>query len=114
MDASGYGPWLNPKTVEFVASATGGEPILVQCPEGDKMKTKILGLIARSLLRAASRMTVMIHGASVLAVEGTSGCSRNMLEEGRPWALEAMPGSHLLLALAHPEVRHSTELSLNL
>ena len=70
IDSLGYGPWLNARTVEFLATTTGGEAVLVQQPEGEKMKSKILGCMARSLLRGASKMSieVRIRGCILYAV----------------------------------------------
>ncbi|MEM7645160.1 MAG: ABC transporter ATP-binding protein, partial [Pseudomonadota bacterium] len=37
----------------FLAGRTGGEAVMVERPEGAKMRVKLLGLLARSLLRGA-------------------------------------------------------------
>ena len=49
MDCLGYGPWLDPRTVEYVAAATGGEALMVEELGGDAMQTK-----ARARARASS------------------------------------------------------------
>ena len=48
----------------------------------------------------------------MLAVDGTSACSQNMLEGGRPWNLEVLPGSRVILVLAHQGTWDSVQLSI--
>ena len=74
-DALGYGPWLDPRTVTFLASATGGEAMMVESLEGEGTHKKVLGLLARSMLRAASRMTLRIAGGRLLAVRADAAAA---------------------------------------
>ena len=53
-----------------------------------------------------------VTGAEVLAVDGASLCSKSMLEEGRPWNLEALPGSRVVMVLAHPGKWDAVQLSI--
>eukprot|EP00300_Choanocystis_sp_HF-7_P021130 c20740_g1_i3.p1 GENE.c20740_g1_i3~~c20740_g1_i3.p1 ORF type:complete len:1032 (+),score=293.00 c20740_g1_i3:48-3143(+) len=104
-DALGYGPWLNPATVSFLARETEGEAILVQQPSGEQMRAKILGLLARSLVRAARTIHVSV-GCPLLAAKSDARspplCVVNMLEQGRPHQIEVVPGTRLVLSMLVP------------
>ena len=59
----------------FLASATGGEAMMVESLEGEGTHKKMLGLLARSMLRAASRMTLRIAGGRLLAVRADAAAA---------------------------------------
>ena len=46
---------------------------MVDSLEGSATQTKVLGLLARSVLRAASRLTVRVSGAHLLAARNAGG-----------------------------------------
>lgn len=63
VDCLGYGP----SCVSHLAQVTGGESIMVESLHGEEVRIKVLGMMARSVLRAASRVSLEIDSASVLA-----------------------------------------------
>ena len=71
-DCLGYGPWLDPSCVSFLAQTTGGEAMMVETLEGEATKAKVLGILARSVLRAGSRLTLRVHGAQLLTLRSTA------------------------------------------
>eukprot|EP00301_Raphidiophrys_heterophryoidea_P001438 c10692_g1_i1.p1 GENE.c10692_g1_i1~~c10692_g1_i1.p1 ORF type:complete len:1081 (+),score=243.69 c10692_g1_i1:97-3339(+) len=114
-DALGYGPWLNPKTVSFLTRETNGEAILVENPSGDQMKVKVLGLIARSLLRAASQIVLHVRGGDILAVKSSTRglvCQQQLLKPGKPYHITVTPGSRIELSISHPHNGRSLEITI--
>jgi len=57
-DCLGYGPWLVPSCVSKLAQVTGGEAIMVESLRGLEIRVKVLGLMVRSILRAASSVSL--------------------------------------------------------
>ena len=120
VDCLGYGPWLDPSCVSWLARMTGGEALMVASLEGRAIQTKVLGLLARSVLRAASRLTLRVHGAQLLALRNGSdaaapppewahesaalgGLSSQGVMEGDPtFTVRALPGTRLKMILLHP------------
>merc|ERR1719421_1354042 len=127
-DALGYGPWLDPRTVTFLASATGGEAMMVESLEGEGTHKKVLGLLARSMLRAASRMTLRIAGGRLLAVRADAAAADEAAppppkasvdaltidaitsaargaDDSAAFTLEVLPTAKLCLSIDHPAGR---------
>ena len=120
VDCLGYGPWLDPSCVSWLARMTGGEALMVESLEGGAIQTKVLGLLARSVLRAASRLTLRVHGAQLLALRNGSDAaapppewahepaalgglsSHGVVEGDSTFAVRALPGTRLKMILLHP------------
>jgi len=120
VDCLGYGPWLDPSCVSWLARMTGGEALMVESLEGGAIQTKVLGLLARSVLRAASRLTLRVHGAQLLALRNGSDAaapppewahepaalgglsSHGVMESDSTFAVRALPGTRLKMILLHP------------
>jgi len=93
VDCVGYGPWLDQRTVTHAAGQTGGEAIMVEEPTGQALATKLLGLVARSMLRAAGRLTLAIEGdVDLLAVANDSGADGGSADE-KPLSKPPLPTS---------------------
>ena len=88
---------------------------MVETLDGAATKNKILGILARSILRAASRLTLRVHGALLLAVRSLDaaesppptaqqeGLAVSVAGEGEPrFAIPALPGTKLRMVLLHP------------
>jgi len=112
VDCLGYGPWLDQRTVSYLASATGGEALMVEEVGGSAMQTKVVGLLARSMLRAGSQLTMRVSGA-LLAAKPADGerppsatpsfSSLDAFATSPPgYDLNVLPGSMLQLLVLHP------------
>ena len=112
IDCLGYGPWLDARTVSFCAAATGGEAVMVEGLGAASTGTRVIGMLARSMVRAASQLTLRVSGATVLAAtcESADDCvstppavSLDVLTDAAApaYTLAVLPGDKLELSLLH-------------
>ena len=107
VDCLGYGPWLDPSCVSHLAQVTGGEAIMVESLHGEEVRIKVLGMMARSILRAASRVSLEINSASVLATRllnndnGKQPPRVSLDGIKSSFTVSILPGQHVRLLLLH-------------
>mmetsp|Transcript_22098 Transcript_22098/g.33738 ORF Transcript_22098/g.33738 Transcript_22098/m.33738 type:complete len:1151 (-) Transcript_22098:252-3704(-) len=107
VDCLGYGPWLDPSCVSHLAQVTGGEAIMVESLRGAEIRVKVLGMMARSILRAASSVSLEISNASVLATSLLNNDHGkqppHVSSDGikPPFTVSVLPGQHVRLLLLH-------------
>jgi len=107
VDCLGYGPWLDPSCVSHLAQVTGGEAIMVESLRGMEIRVKVLGMMARSILRAASSVSLKINNASVLATRllnndhGKQPPRVSSDGNKSPFTVSVLPGQHVRLLLLH-------------
>eukprot|EP00816_Leptocylindrus_hargravesii_P012308 CAMPEP_0196807184 /NCGR_PEP_ID=MMETSP1362-20130617/7137_1 /TAXON_ID=163516 /ORGANISM="Leptocylindrus danicus, Strain CCMP1856" /LENGTH=1124 /DNA_ID=CAMNT_0042180983 /DNA_START=109 /DNA_END=3483 /DNA_ORIENTATION=+ len=107
VDCLGYGPWLDPSCVSHLAQVTGGEAIMVESLAGEQIRIKVLGMMARSILRAASSISMEINNASVLATrllnndhgKQPPGVSSDGINSS--FSVSVYPGQHVRMLLLH-------------
>ena len=72
---------------------------------------QVLGLLARSVLRAASRLTLRVHGAALLALRSAGDTNEKpppsvhepgVLGKPEAHAIHALPGTRLKMVICHP------------